>query len=155
MATTLCGWDADNAKLPGTNPARRVWRGDTPLLEFNGATTNLIALFIGVVPQVYGGAALTAKLHVGVNGTSDDTDWDVEVENMVGQDLDTDGFDTVNSTDGTATPGTDIPQIISVTLTNDDSIDAGDPFRLRVTRDGISDAFAGVAWLFFLELEEA
>lgn len=77
-------------------------------------------------------------------GTTGDVDWDVSVQAVTPADalniLTTTSYDTANSTDNTSVPGTAGYLFkVTVTLTNADSMAAGDRVRLLVTRDAVSD----------------
>jgi hypothetical protein len=67
-----------------------------------------------------------------------------------------DSFDSANSTDNTTVPATaGFIDVVSITMTNADSIAAGDYFRLRITRDAASDTATGDAYLLAVELRDA
>lgn len=133
-----------------------------PVLGFD-ATADETAYFTGVAPQGLTGA-MTAVLTVAfASATSGAARWQVALEAVTAgdaTDLDAaESYDTDNSA-GVSAPATAgyIVQV-SVTLTNADSIAAGDLFRLRVRRDadgtsGTDDA-TGDAYLLAVELRDA
>jgi hypothetical protein len=97
------------------------------------------------------------------SATSGNVDFEVAVEAITdadATDLDaTTSFDTVNSSGATAVPGTAgyIDQV-SITLTNADSIAAGDLVRISVSRDaddGTNDTATGDLYLLAAEVREA
>lgn len=95
------------------------------------------------------------------SATSGNIIWDVAIEAITdGDALDTDGsesLDTVNASSATAVPGTAgyIDQV-SITLTNNDSIAAGDSVRFRLRRNGSSgsDTATGDALKYRLEIRD-
>lgn len=115
-----------------------------------------------VMPSQYTGSGLTAKIHFAMKtATSSNVVWDVAIE-AVTPDTDTldmeasSSFDTVNSVTA-AVPGTaGNPSDASVTLTNNDSVAAGDSFRIAIRRDtdNASDAAAGDAMLYAVEISD-
>lgn len=67
-------------------------------------------------------------------------------------------FDTNNASAATAVPATaGFPKQVSITLTNNDSIAAGDKCRLRIQRDGAAgtDTAAGDLYLTDVELRDS
>ncbi len=131
-----------------------------PVLDFDAAT-NKSAVFSATMPRSYAGGGLTVYIHYALtSATTGNTDWDVAFERIGDQqqDIDSDGFAAVNSTDNTTVPGTSgNVDIITVTFTNGadmDSIAVGEGFRLKVTRDAASDTATGDAELRFVEIKE-
>jgi len=133
-------------------------RGTNWVLDFD-ASTNESVFFSGVMPRHYGAGGVTVYLTFGASSaTSGDVDWDVAFEDAATQDMDSDGFAAVNSVDNTTVPGTSGEKVTAnVTFTDGadmDSVGAGDPFRLKVTRDAASDTAAGDAELWSVEIKE-
>jgi len=136
-------------------------RNQHPCLDFD-ASTNESAVFSSVMPQHYAGTTgVTVYLHYAMSSAVADTvDWDVAFELIGDQDLDIDGdsFAAVNSVDDTTVPDTaGLVDIVSVAFTDGadmDSVAVGDSFRLKVTRDAVSDDAAGDAELYKVELRE-
>lgn len=157
MATTLLPFGPLNAEPPASNYAIPDTDNDTPVSDFPGAGTNKSVVFSSRMPQAYSGGTLTADLLVTCDGTSGNMDWDVEVEAIAdGEDMGADSFDTVNSVDNTNVPGTAGQRAtVSVTLTNKDSVAAGDRVRFRVTRDTASDTNTDNCQLWHMEIQEA
>ena len=146
---------------PSSNYATLDHRNQHPVLDFND-TTNESAVFSGVMPQNYAGTTgVTVYLHFAMStAESGDVDWDVAFE-LIGdqdQDIDSDSFQTVNSVDNTTVPGTSgLVDIVSVPFTDGtdmDSVEAGDGFRIKITRDAASDTASGDAELLFVEIRE-
>lgn len=159
MATTRFVFDADSAKYPATNFAAYMTVNRQSVLAYD-AGTNETAFWSTVAPQGLTGALTAVIYYMMASATTGDTDWDVSLEAVTPADttdLDAgDSFDTVNSTDNTTVPGTaGYMNTVSVTLTNADSIAAGDRFRMRLTRDAASDTAAGDAYVLHVELREA
>ena len=136
-------------------------RNQHPCLDFD-ASTNESAVFSSVMPQHYAGTTgVTVYLHYAMSSAVADTvDWDVAFELIGDQDLDIDGdsFAAVNSVDDTTVPDTaGLVDIVSVAFTDGadmDSVAVGDSFRLKVTRDAVSDDAAGDAELYKVEIRE-
>lgn len=146
---------------PASAPATMDTRNNHPVLDFDDAA-NESAIFSGVMPQHYAGTTgVTVLLHYAMTtAITGDIDWDVAFERIgdAGQDIDSDGFAAVNSVDNTTVLGTSGQlDVISVTFTDGvdmDSVVAGDGFRIKVTRDAVSDTAAGDAELRFVEIQE-
>ena len=137
MATTLDRF-FPRAITPASN-AQIELVNNRPMIAIAAAET---AVWESLVDQGYAGAAVDAVIYyVMATATSGDIDWDVEVEAISDGDafdLDAaDSFDAVNSTDGTTVPGTaGHLDVVTVTLTNKDSMAVGDYIRFRVTHGG-------------------
>jgi len=145
---------------PASNSATLDERNGHPVLDFDG-TTNESAIFSGVMPRHYGGGGVTAYIHYAMSSaTSGDVDWDAAFERIGDQqqDIDSDGFAAANSVDNTTVPGTSgNVDIVSVAFTDGadmDSVAVGELFRLKITRDAVSDTAAGDAELLGVELKE-
>lgn len=145
---------------PASNPATLDTRNQHPVLDFDD-TTNEDAVFSAVMPRNYAGGGVTVYLHYAMtSATSGDVDWDVAFERIGDQqqDIDGDGFAAVNSVDNTTVPGTSgNVDIVNVAFTDGadmDSVAVGEGFRLKVTRDAVSDTATGDAELRFLEIKE-
>lgn len=143
-----------------SNPATLDTRNQHPVLDFD-AGTNEFAVFSSVMPQAYGSGGVTVYLHYAMSSAETNTiDWDVAFERIGDQqqDIDGDGFAAVNSVDNTTVPGTTgLVDIVSVAFTDGadmDSVAAGESFRLKVTRDAVSDDAAGDSELLKVEIRE-
>jgi hypothetical protein len=160
MAATLLIFDPRSATPKGD--AQLELANDRPVLAFDGAS-NETAVFESVVPQGYAAGTVDAKIfYIMSTATSGDIDWDVEVEAVTDGDafdLDaSDGFATTNAGTTTAVPGTaGHLDVVTVTLTNDDGLAAGDYIRFRLTRDVVTGGgtpATGDARLTKLEIRE-
>lgn len=150
-----------NNEPPTANYATLDTRNQHPCLDFD-ATANESAVFSSVMPQHYAGTTgITVYLHYAMSSAEANTiDWDVAWERIGDQQLDIDGdsFAAANSVDNTTVPGTTgLVDIVSVAFTDGadmDSVVAGESFRLKVTRDAVSDDAAGDSELVKTELRE-
>lgn len=145
---------------PSTDFATLDLRNGHPVLDFDAAV-NESAVFTGVMPRSYGGGGLTVYLHYAMSSaTSLTVDWDAALERIGDQqqDIDSDGFAAVNSVDNTTVPGTSgNVDIVTITFTDGvdmDSVAVGEAFRLKVTRDAVSDDATGDAELLAIEVKE-
>lgn len=143
-----------------TNFATLDTRNQHPLLSFD-PTTNQDAVFSSVMPRAYGGGGVTTYVHYSMaTAITGDLDWDVSFERIGDQqqDLDSDGFAAANSVDNTTVPGTaGLVDIVNTTFTDGadmDSIAVGEKYRVKVTRDAVSDTAAGAAQIVALEIKE-
>jgi hypothetical protein len=157
---TLLFFTSASARPPPSNPATFTARGSHLNLSFSGST-NQNAIFQAVMPRHYGGGGVTVYLHYAMaTETSGDVDWDVAFERIGDgqQDIDSDGFATVQSVDNTTVPGTaGFVDIVSIAFTNGaqmDNVAVGEYFRIQVTRDAASDTSTGAAELVAVEIKE-
>ena len=163
MATgdTLIVWTALNNEPPASNYATFDVRNGHAILDFD-ATTNESAVFSAVMPQHYAGTTgVTVYLHYSMSSAVENTvDWDVAFERIGDQqlDIDADSFADVNSVDNTTVPDTaGLVDVVSVAFLDGadmDSVAKGELFRLKVTRDAVSDDAAGDAELLAVEIRE-
>lgn len=164
MATgdTLMLWNAASNKPPASAAATLDTRNQHWVLDF-AAASNEDAIFSGVMPQHYDDTTgVTIRIGYSMStATSGDIDWDAAFERIgdQGQDVDADGFATPLSVDGTTVPGTSgLVDVVSIAFakgaTEMDSILKGDQFRLKITRDGVSDTATGDAELHWVEMQE-
>lgn len=145
---------------PASNYATLDTRNNHLVLDFDD-TTNESAVFSNVMPRHYGGGGLTVYIHYAMTtAVSGDVDWDVAFERIGDQqqDIDSDGFAAVNSVDNTTVPGTSgNVDIVNITFTDGadmDSIAVGESFRLKLTRDAVSDTASGDAEILAIEIKE-
>lgn len=145
---------------PSSNFATLDLRNLHPVLDFDAAT-NESAVFSAVMPRNYGGSGLTVYIHYAMSSAvANDIDWDAQFERIGDQqqDLDADGFAAVQSVDNTVVPGVsgnvDIVNIAFTDGAQMDSIAVGEGFRIKITRDAVSDTAAGDGELVFVEIKE-
>lgn len=150
------------AEFPATNFPELTLVNRRPMLAFDAATDET-AYWTGIAPQGLSGTITVILTIMAASATTGSFRWQAQIEAITdgdATDLDaTTSFDTANSA-GATVPGTAgyIDQV-SITMTNADSIAAGDYFRLSVNRDadgtsGTDDA-TGDAYLLAVELRDA
>ena len=156
---TLAVWGATGGYTPPLSFAFDGVRKGVPIKVYvDGSDTS--AIFLGVLPRRYGGNGLTVRLHAFHVPTSGDSRWLVAIERS-NTDIDADSFAadqggsiTANGTSGISS-NTDIAFTSGAQM---DSLAAGEPFRLRVTRDGDgttgTDNATGDAQLWLIEMRE-
>lgn len=159
MATTLFVLTPEAAHFPSSNYPALGAVNRRPCLDFD-ASTDETAYWTVIAPQGLSGA-LSIKVHyVCANATSGTAAWQAAVEAVTDADavdLDsTTSFDT-NNTAGTGTvPGTNgYIDVISVSLTNDDSIAAADYVRFSINRDVSADSVSNDLRFLVAEVQEA
>jgi hypothetical protein len=152
----------ESAHFPSSNFAPLTLVNQRPALAFDAGTVETVYWTFIAPTQMSG--ALTAKIHyIMASATTGTVDWEVALEAVTpGDATDLDAgtsFDTLNSASGTV-PGTaGYEQMISVTLTNKDSIAAGDYVRISLNRDaddaGANDSATGDAYVLGVEVQDA
>lgn len=160
MATTRYSFTPESAHFPTSNFAPLTLVNARPVLAYD-ASTDETAYWTFTAPQGLTGA-LSVIIHVFGNAAgTNSTYWEAALEAITpgdATDLDSaTSFDTVN-TGNVAMPTTQGHQTsVSITLTNNDSIAAGDYVRLSIARDAnnASDNFAADAYVTLVELREA
>jgi hypothetical protein len=162
MATTRYSLTPESAHFPSSNFAALTTVNARPTLAYDGGSTNESAYWTFVAPQGLSGA-LSAVIHyVMASATTGNVRWGVAVEAVTpGDATDLDAgtsFDTANEGHG-AVPGTaGYLGSQTITLTNADSIAAGDLVRVEVYRDAsdtTNDTASGDAYLLLVEIREA
>ena len=145
---------------PASNYATLDTRNQHPVLDFDDST-NEDAVFSSVMPRHYANSGVTVYIHYAMTSAVANTvDWDACFERIGDQqqDIDVDGFAAVQSVDNTTVPATSgLVDIVSIAFTNGaqmDSVAVGEGFRLKVTRDAVSDDATGDAELRFVEIKE-
>lgn len=149
-----------NNEPTSSNYATLDTRNQHVVLDFD-KTTNEDAVFSSVMPQNYDGGGVTVYIHYSmVTVVSGDIDWDVAFERVGDQqqDVDSDDFAAVQSVDNTTVPGTTgYVDIVSIAFTDGsqmDSVAVGEKFRMKVTRDAVSDTADNDAELHAVEIRE-
>ncbi|MHC4573050.1 MAG: hypothetical protein ACYS76_02770 [Planctomycetota bacterium] len=145
---------------PASNYATIDLRNQHPVLDFDAAT-NESAVFSAVMPRNYSGGGVTVYVHYAMSSaTSGTVDWDVAFERIGDQqqDVDSDGFASAKSVDDTTVPSqSGLVDVVAISFSDGaemDSVQAGEGFRVKVTRDAANDDAAGDAELLFVELKE-
>lgn len=162
MATTRFVFTPYAAEFPAANFPALLLSNRRPVLAYDAGTQET-AYWTGIAPQGLSGALSAVVTYAMASATTGTIEFEVAVEAISdGDTTDTDAttsFDTVNVSAAATVPATAgyIDQV-SVTLTNADSIAAGDYFRLSVSRDAddaTNDTASGDLYLLSVELREA
>lgn len=145
---------------PASNFMTPDTRNGHPVLDANDAA-NESAVFSAVMPQHYSGGGVTARVGISMSSaTTGDVDIDIAFERVGAavQDVDSDGFVTAKSSDNNTVPGTSGHlMVVSIAFTDGaemGGIQAGEKFRMRVTRDAANDTAVGDTEIHFVELRE-
>ena len=156
MAVTLLQFPASAMMPTAAAGANQTAQNAMPVLSFSGSAANSAQTVPVAMPQAYASGTLTAYITGFCAATDGDLDWDVQVEaNATDEDSDTDSYDTANSTDNTTDPAVALNQItIAVTLTNKDSVAAGERVRFKITRQAVDDTNTGIMYVTNLEIRE-
>ncbi len=152
-----------SAEFPSSNFAPLSKVNARPVLAFDAATDET-AYWTFVAPQGFTGTGTLVITYAMASATSGAVGLQAQIEAITdGDSTDTDAttsFDTVNNSASTTVPATAgyIDQI-SITMTNQDSITAGDYCRLSINRDAdgsaITDSATGDLYLIVAELRDA
>jgi hypothetical protein len=147
---------ADEATLPGANPAAIGARNTHPIASYDDTTAET-AYFEGYIPTNYKGGDVTVRLDwAGATATTGNVKWDVAFErlNVGGPDLDVNDFATAQTatTATAAVSGELVRTEIVFTNAEADAIGPGEAFRLLVARDPGSDTMIGDAQLLKVSL---
>ena len=158
MATTRYSFTPETAHFPTSNFMVLSRINARPVLLADD-TTDETAYWTFVAPQGLSGA-LSVNIHyICANATTGTAAFQAALEAISdGDAVDLDAgtsFDTPNAGTGTV-PGTNgYIDVISITLTNDDSIAPGDYVRLALNRDVSADSVANDLAVLLVELQEA
>ena len=159
---TLVVFHPYNNEPPSSNYATLDTRNQRPCLDFD-ASTDESAVFSGIMPQHYAGTTgVTVILKWAASTDNNNAHacyWDAAFEDWSALDLDGDDFAAVNSANGNPSATLGIITSTSITFTDGadmDNVAAGDPFRLKVTRDADngSDDMTGDAEIYAVEIRE-
>lgn len=159
---TIDKWTARNGSPPATNFATLDTRGVTPVLVFDGGSTNEEWIFSGILQE---GAVLTSGIHIDIEwmaatATSGQCRWGAQVANLSTQDADTLTFAAAVEANGTAnaTSGRRTRTRITLPVGNLDGLAPGDRYALRIYRDASDtgqDTMADFAQLAEVEIRTA
>lgn len=149
----------EGASPIGSNNPELLRVNERFVLAFDAATDEACA-WVAVAPQGLTGTLSLYVHYFMASATSGNLYFQAQIEAITpgdATDLDaTTSFDTANSGNGTV-PGTaGYAQAITITLTNNDSIAAGDVFRVRLNRDAdnASDTATGDAYVYAVEFRD-
>jgi hypothetical protein len=157
---TLCVLTPQSNQPPATAYATPDVRNSLLVLDYD-ADADESAVFVGILPRNYANGGLTVTLHImHSSATSGTSRWEVAFERM-NTDEDSDSFASAQSASCTASGTSGIISTATVTFTDGaqmDSVAAGEPFRLKVTRDANgttgTDSATGDAELVAVEVKE-
>lgn len=149
------------AEFPSGNFPQLTISNRRPVLAFD-ASTSETAYWTFVAPQSISGTWTAVISYAMASATTGGVAFDVALEAITSGDAtDTDAttsFDTVNTGTDAAVPGTaGYMEQISITLTNADSIAAGDLVRISVARAvaNAADTATGDCYVFAVELRDS
>jgi hypothetical protein len=163
MTTTRYTFLPGGADYPATNFPQYLLSNRRPALAYD-ASTDETAYWTFAAPQGLTGTMTLVLTIAMASATTGAVGFQAAIEAISdGDATDTDAttsFDTVNNSASTTVPGTaGNTKQISITLTNQDSIAAGDYCRLSLNRDAdgsaITDDATGDAYLLMAELRDA
>lgn len=144
---TLARFLAQDNETPSSSSALIDTRNSHPVLNFDAGTA-LDAVFSDVMPSNYSGGGITVIPYaMAGTATAGTMVWTAALENDTNHDLDGDGFATGLNGTLVASGTSGILGTIGISFSNGaamDSIVAGDPYRLKITRN-VSDAQDGMA----------
>lgn len=152
-----------SAEFPASNFPQLTLVNRRPALAFD-ASTDESCYWTFKAPQGFTGTPTLILDVIMASATSGAVGFQAQLEAITdgdSTDLDaTTSFDSVNNSSSTTVPGTaGYLKQISITMTNADSIAAGDLCRLSVNRDAdgsaITDSATGDAYLLSAELRDA
>ncbi len=147
------------AEFPASNFPQLTLVNRRPVLAFDAATDE-VCYWTGVAPQGLTGTITVIVHYIMASATSGAVYFQGAIEAITpGDAVDLDAatsFDTANSGNGTVPATAGYEQSISITMTNADSIAAGDYFRLSLNRDAdnASDTAAGDCYVLVVELRD-
>ena len=149
----------ESAHFPSSNFPALTVVNQRPVLAFD-ATTDETAYWTFVAPQGLTGTISLVLSLIGNAAGTNSTYWEAQLEAVTSADatdLDSStSFDSVN-TGNVAMPATQGHLVqLTITMTNADSIAAGDYVRVSINRDANngSDNFAADAYLLVAELRD-
>jgi hypothetical protein len=156
--STLLSFNAFHAEYPAANFATFDMRNLHAVLDFDD-TTNQSIIFSAILPRTYPGSGLKVWLHFALEtAVTGNVIWNVAFERIGEvQDIDSDNFVTAQSTGAVTVPGTSgIIEMASISFSDGAQIGgllAGEGFRIKVTRDAVTDTAVDDAELLYIEIE--
>ncbi len=119
-------------------------------------STNETTVYEIILPQIYSGLGIDVICHLAMAATTTNT---VDIDTAFAKVTDAvDSYATAVSQDDEAIPGTALDTFKVTSAHTDgaqiDSIAVGDLFRLKITRDAVSDDNTGEMHLLAIELQE-
>lgn len=155
-------YDADCFIPQSSNHADRGIIENRAYLVFDGSTVEAMYSKAIQVPGTYtGSGTLKADIIYAVNGATGSINFEVSIEAITpGDALSTffaSSFDTVNSGTKTVPANSGYLDKLTITLTNKDSMSAGDMFRIKLERDaddGTDDTSTNDCMVFCVIIRE-
>lgn len=147
------------AEFPASNFPALVAINGRPALGFDAATDETVR-WTAIAPQGLTGTITAIVYYMMASATSGAVYFQAALEAITpgdATDLDaTTSFDTANSGNGTVPATAGYEQAISITMSNADSLAAGDYFRLSLNRDAdnASDTATGDCYVLAVELRD-
>lgn len=156
--STLLIFTALHAEYPASAFATFDTRNLHAILDFDD-TVDESAIFSAVLPRSYDASGLKIWIHFAMEtAVTGNVIWKVAFE-RIGEvlDIDADSFAAAQSTGAITVPGTSgMIEMASVTLTDGAQIDgllAGEGFRMKITRDAVTDTAVDDAEILYIEIE--
>lgn len=160
MTTTRAVFTPFAAEFPASNYPQLLLNNQRPALAFDAATSEA-CYWTFVAPQGITTPLTAVITYCMASATSGAVYFRGYIEAITAADAtDTDAttsFDSANSGNGTVPATAGYIQQISITLTNNDSITAGDYVRFQLDRDAAnaSDTATGDAYVYLVEIRDA
>jgi hypothetical protein len=144
-------WTARSNEPPSSSFCTLDTRNSQPVLDCDADADESVVVR-NVMPSSYANGGLTVDIYVSAtSATSGNMRWDAQIENLDDQDKDSDGFASAQSVTCAASGTSGKTTVCTITFTDGaqmDSVDDGDEFRLKITRDanhGTDDTMTGDA----------
>ena len=158
MANSRFVFTPFSAEFPASNIPQLQLVNRRPVLSFD-ASTDEAAQWTAVAPQGLTGTITVLVYYIMASAVANAVIFQASLEAITDGDaidLDAgDSFDTANSSGSITVPGTaGYLDVITITMTNADSIAAGDLFRLKLNRDADTDTATGDAHVLAVELRD-
>jgi len=159
---TLLQYDADGFQFPTSSAPGRDIVQNRPFVAFDAGAVETCFTKPAAMPGQYAGGTLKASLgYVMASATSGKVDFEVSVEAVSdGDTVDLDAttsFDTLNAGNVTVPATAGHIDVLTITLTNKDSVAAGDLITFKLERDAddaTDDTASGDARVLWLEIWE-
>lgn len=137
MATGTIPLPMSGATPDSTNPPAPAWTSADRIYWLFDDGTDELLVWTFRMPENYSSSPVAKIQYSMASATTNEVVLAVEIMAVSdGEDVDTDSFDTANASSATTVPGTaGLVDEISITLTNADSVAAGDYVAVRISRD--------------------
>lgn len=158
---SLVTFRPQQSESPSSNYGVFGTRNAHPFIAFNDSTSwNII--YTGELPKQYSGGGLTVVIYwMAASATSGNVVWNayIERDNIGGQDLDSDGFASAQTTTTAASGTSGVLSSTSIAFTSGaqmDNLVAGEQFRLKIERNASSgsDTMTGDAQIVLVIVRE-